>query len=237
VQAPRMRVGVYGDSRISTLPDQLARVGHDVSFLDYDPDPPPLEDLDMVVLEVRESLLEAAVEKLAERSRRGQIFVHTSLIHGVQVLDPLEVTGAVVIALGQLSPDRWAVTTVDEVGETIADLLVGELGASAFHFKDADRLRLGAAVTYVEVVHTLRRDAVRLLADVLGDAQEADDIADNLGPLRRLPDVAGPVGLRARWESMDNPGQARAFRQAARRVAETQHNQDAELWAIQEEKL
>lgn len=237
MQAPRMRVGVYGDTRISTLPDQLARVGHDVSYLDYDPDPPRMEDLDMVVLEVRETLLEAAVEKLAERSRRGQIFVHTSLTHGVQVMDPLEVTGAVVIALGQLSPQRWAVSTVDEVGETIADLVVGELGASIFHFTDAERLRLGAAVTYVQVVHNLARDAVRLLSDVLDDPQEAEDIADALGTLRRLPDVGGPAGLRAQWEAIDNPGQARAFRQSARRVAETQHNQDAELWAIQEEKL
>lgn len=234
MQAPRMRVGIYGDTRLSTLPDQLSQVGHDVYHLDYDPAPPSVEDLDMVVLEVRESLLEAAVDKLAERSRRGQIFVHTALSHGVQVMDPLEVTGAVVIALGQLSPQRWAVTTLDEVGETIADLLVGELGASAFHVTEAERLRLSAAVTYVQVVQSLRGDAVRLLADVLGEEQEAADIADTLGPLRRLPEVAG---LRARWEAIDNPGQARAFRQAARRVAETQHNQDAELWAIQEEKL
>lgn len=234
MQAPRMRVGVYGDSRLSTLPDQLAQVGHDVCFLDYDPDPPSVEELDMVVLEVRESLLEAAVERLAERSRRGQIFVHTSLPHGVQVMDPLEVTGAVVIALGQLSPQRWAVTTVDEVGETIADLLIGELGASALHVTEAERLRLGAAVTYVQVVHTLRQDAVRLLSDVLGDAMEASDIADALGTLHRLPEVSA---LRAQWAAIGNPGQARAFRQVSRRVAETQHNQDAELWAIQEEKL
>ncbi|QGU05553.1 6PGD fold domain-containing protein [Corynebacterium comes] len=234
MQAPRMRVGVYGDTRLSTLPDQLAQVGHDVYYLDYDPDPPSLEELDMVILEVRESLLEAAVEKLAERSRRGQIFVHTSLSHGVQIMDPLEVTGAVVMALGELGPQRWAVTTVDEVGDTISDLLVGEIGASGFHFTDAERLRAGAAVTYVRVVHTLRQDAVRLLSDVLGTAQEASDIADTLGTLRHLPDVAG---LRAQWEAIDNPGQARAFRQASRRVAETQHNQDVELWAIQEEKL
>ncbi|NLF91407.1 MAG: hypothetical protein GX570_08710 [Corynebacterium marinum] len=234
MQAPRMRVGVYGDSRLSPLPDQLAQVGHDVSYLDYDPDPPSVEDLDMVILEVREPLLEAAVERLADRARRGQIFVHTSLAHGVQIMDPLEVTGAVVIALGPLSPRRWAVTTVDEVGETIADLIIGEMGASALHFTDADRLRLGAAVTYLQVVHTLRQDAVRLLSDVLGDAQEAADVADASGTLRRLPDVAS---LRAQWAAIDNPGQARAFRQASRRVAETQHNQDAELWAIQEEKL
>ena len=109
MRAPRMRVGVYGDSRMSSLPDLLSQVGHDVSYMDYDPTPPAFEELDMVVLEVRDPLLEPAIERLAERARRGQIFIHTSLQHGVQVMDPLEVTGAVVIAMGELSPTRWAV--------------------------------------------------------------------------------------------------------------------------------
>lgn len=99
MRAPRMRVGVYGDSRMSSLPDLLSQVGHDVSYMDYDPTPPAFEELDMVVLEVRDPLLEPAIERLAERARRGQIFIHTSLQHGVQVMDPLEVTGAVVIAM------------------------------------------------------------------------------------------------------------------------------------------
>ena len=234
MRAPRMRVGVYGDSRTSSLPDQLGNVGHDVSYMDYDPSPPAFDDLDMVVLEVRDPLLEPAVEKLAARARRGQIFIHTSLQHGVLVMDPLEVTGAVVIALGELSPTRWAVTTVDELGDTIAELLLGELGASAVPCTDEERVRLAAAVTYVEAVKSLELDAIRLLGDVVGDIQEADDIAASRRRLVRLPEVAT---LRAQWQSVDNPGQARAFRQVLRRVAETQHNQDAELWAIQEEKL
>lgn len=234
MRAPRMRVGVYGDSRTSSLPDLLSKVGHDVSYMDYDPAPPAFEELDLVVLEVRDTLLESAIERLAERARRGQIFIHTSLQHGVLVMDPLEVTGAVVVALGELSPTRWAVTTLDELGDTIAELLLGELGASGVPCVDEDRLRLAAAVTYVEAVNALGRDAVRMLGDVVGDIEEADDIAASRGNLSRLPDAAS---LRAQWQAIDSPGQARAFRQVLRRVAETRHNQDIELWAIQEEKL
>lgn len=232
--APRMRVGVYGDSRTSSLPDLLSKVGHDVAYMDYDPAPPEFEELDMVVLEVRDPLLEPAIERLAERARRGQIFIHTSLQHGVLIMDPLEVTGAVVIALGELSPTRWAVSTVDELGDTIAELLLGELGASAVPCSDEERVRLAAAITYIEAVNALGWDARRMLGDALGDLQEADDIAAHRGSLGRLPDIGS---LRTQWQSIDNPGQARAFRQVLRRVAETQHNQDAELWAIQEEKL
>lgn len=234
MRAPRMRVGVYGDSRTSSLPDLLSQVGHDVSYMDYDPTPPAFEELDMVVLEVRDPLLEPAIERLAERARRGQIFVHTSLQHGVQVMDPLEVTGAVVIAMGELSPTRWAVSTVDELGDTIAELLLGELGASGVPCSDEERVRLAAAITYVEAVNSLALDAMRLLGDVVGDIQEADDITAHRSRLIRLPEVGS---LREQWQSIDDPGQARAFRQVLRRVAETHHNQDAELWAIQEEKL
>ena len=113
MRAPRMRVGVYGDSRTSSLPDLLSQVGHDVSYMDYDPTPPAFEELDMVVLEVRDPLLEPAIERLAERARRGQIFIHTSLQHGVQVMDPLEVTGAVVtmwVIVAVLALVSWLAT-------------------------------------------------------------------------------------------------------------------------------
>lgn len=234
MRAPRMRVGVYGDSQTSSLPDLLSKVGHDVSYMDYDPSPPAFEDLDLVLLEVRDTLLESAIERLAERARRGQIFIHTSLQHGVLIMDPLEVTGAVVIALGELSPTRWAVTTLDELGDTIAELLLGELGASGVRCLDEDRVRLAAAITYVEAVNSLHWDAVRMLGELVGDTQEAEDIAASRDRLPRLPDAAS---LRAQWQAIDNPGQARAFRQVVRRVAETHRNQDIELWAIQEEKL
>ncbi|WP_460490813.1 6PGD fold domain-containing protein, partial [Corynebacterium nasicanis] len=181
MRAPRMRVGVYGDSRTSSLPDLLSTAGHDVSYMDYDPSPPPVEELDLVVLEVRDTLLESAVERLAERARRGQIFIHTSLQHGVIVMDPLEVTGAVVIAMGELSPTRWAVTTADELGDTIAELLLGEVGASGVPCADEERLRLDGGITYVEAGHSLRRDAMRLLGDAVGDIQEADDIVSARG--------------------------------------------------------
>lgn len=235
--APRMRVGVYGDSRMSSLPELLSSVGHDVSYMDYGPVPPAFEELDLVVLEVRSTLLESAIEKLAEKARRGQIFIHTSVAHGVQIMDPLEVTGALVIALGELSRERWVGTCLDELGETVANLLVGEFGASVFHVTDEERVRIAAALTYIGATKSLYGDAMRLLADVLGDVQEADDIAEQVPRTIRLPDIAGAAGLRAQWESVADPGQARAFRQATRRVAELQRNQDVELWAIQEEKL
>ncbi|WIM71848.1 hypothetical protein QP028_09685 [Corynebacterium suedekumii] len=235
MQAPRMRVGVFGDDDSDPLPDLLRSVGHEVIHM-TDENAPDATEPDMLVIAAHEETSRSHVETVAGGVRRGQIILHTSLAHGVQILDDAETAGGVVIAAGQLSPTRWAVTTADELGHTIAELLFGELGASIITVTDQQRLQLAAAITYANALAFLRRDAVKLLDGVLDNVEESHDIVDRASLFTRFPDVAGSGGLQAQWRSIQDPGQARAFRQTVRRAAELTTVDDVELWAIQEDK-
>lgn len=236
MQAPRMRVGVIGDDLDERLPEQLHVAGHQVFYLDRE-DSPAVHDVEMVILSAGEASLPALVEMLEPDVRRGQIYLHTSLAHGVQVLDPLEIAGGVVIAAGRMSDERWAVTTVDDLGQTIAELVIGEIGGSVVNFTDDQRLHLATAIAYARAIAHLRDDAHQMLTSALGDPEDAFDIVHNAERFSRLPDIDGDAGLQAQWRTIHRPGQARSFRQTIRRAAEIQQSQDVELWAIQEEKL
>lgn len=236
MQAPRMRVGVFGDDDSDPLPDMLRAVGHDVTHM-TDENAPDSAEPDMLIIAAHEETFLHHVEMVASSVRRGQILLHTSLAHGVQILDDAETEGGIVIAAGQLSPTRWAVTTADELGHTIAELLFGELGAGIITVTDQQRLQLATALTYATALEFLRHDAVKLLDGVLDNIEESHDIVAGASPSTRFPDVAGPGGLQAQWRSIHDPGRARAFRQAVRRAAELSTVDDVELWAIQEDKL
>lgn len=126
---------------------------------------------------------------------------------------------------------------MDELGQTIAELVIGEVGGSAVNFTDEQRLHLATAIAYARAIAHLQDDAHQMLASALGDPETALDIVHNADRFSRLPDIEGEAGLQAQWRTIHRPGQARAFRQAIRRAAEIQQAQDVELWAIQEEKL
>lgn len=232
--APRLRVGIVGDSAEGRrLGEQLRGVGHTVEQLT---DLTEAADRELVLIAATEEDLPGLVDQLSARARRGQVYLHTCLAHGVQVLDPLETSGAVVIAAAELSPRRWAVTAADELGQTVVELLVGELGAGVVTVTDAQRLRLATAMTYVRAAAAVGEDARRMLATIIEDREEAGDISRETDPAVRLPDIGGPAGLVAQRGSIDEPGRARAFRDLVRRAAEITQSHDIELWAIQEEK-
>lgn len=236
MQAPRMRVGVFGDDDSDRLPELLRAVGHDVIHM-TDENAPDGAEPDMLLIAAHEDTLLHHVEMVARGVRRGQILLHTSLAHGVQILDDAEMEGGIVIAAGQLSPTRWAVTTADELGHTIAELLFGEIGASIITVTDQQRMQLATAITYANALAFLRRDAVKLLDGVLDNIEESHDIVERATLFSRFPDVAGSGGLQEQWRSIQDPGQARAFRQTVRRAAELTTVDEVELWAIQEDKL
>ncbi|RNE49880.1 hypothetical protein [Corynebacterium alimapuense] len=236
MRAPRMRVGVIGDQLDEDLPGQLRALGHEVSVSEG-ATLADSEHFDLIVIEAGEQSLPDLVDDLVPTVRRGQIYLHTCLAHGVQILDPLETSGAVVIAAARLGAQRWAVTTVDELGQTIAELLIGELGGSVVEIRDNQRLQLAASMTYLSSAAALRDDAHKLLDAAIGGIADSAEIARSAQGERRLPDIGGPAGLAAQWRSIQEPGRARAFRQALRRAAEITQADDVELWAIQEEKL
>ena len=234
MQAPRLRTGVLGeDPEGHRLARGLAEVGHSVEVLE---DPASAADYELVIVSTPAEELPDMVEQLSARARKGQIYLHTCLPLGAQVFDPLEPSGAVVIAAHPLTSRLWAVGAVDELGETIVELLIGELGGTAPLIPDSQRARLAAGVTYASFVETVRQDAVTLLSEALGNVERAREIAGEPGRQRRLPNVSGPGGIVDQQKTIEDPGVARIFRELARRTAELTRVDDVELWAIQEER-
>lgn len=241
MQAPRMRVGVYVDSdqhhreQLARLPELMESAGH---YLHWPVGGSlPWEDMDLILLMVRESSLAEAVDALEPHIRRGQIVVHLCLAQGVQVLDPLEVKGAVVIAAGRLSDTHWAVTPVDEMGYSVAEIMFAEIGANVIHVADGERLALAAAMTYADAIRSLRHDAVDMVTNVLGNEEKAEEIINSDFYFAGPPPVMGPGGLSEQWKSISDPGFARIFRDTQRRLGELTQQDDVELWAIGREGL
>lgn len=234
MRAPRLTVGAFIDETDDTkFAESLHGVGHDVTSLN---DPEEAADYELIVLSVRETDLPDLVRQLAPQARRGQIYLHTCLGYGVQVLDDVETHGAVVAAAHPLTPEFWVTAATDELGETIVELLVGELGGDARAVPDTQRARLAAARTHLSFVETVRRDATTMLAEALGNIEVARDVVD-AGERRHglLADVDGPGGVDAQHAGIEDPGLARVFRELVRRTAQHKSAHDAELWAIQKE--
>lgn len=231
MRGPRLRVGVLADENDEVdLGLLLSSVGHEVSWLNSSDE---ARDFELVVLSVQDEELPDLIEELAPDARRGQMFLHTSIGHGVQLFDPLETSGALVLAAHPLNDKLWAIGAADELGETVVELLVGELGGQALLINETQRARLAAAMTYTSFLETVRMDAFTLLSEVLGNEDHALAISGELSHGRALPSVGGVM---REQRSIPDPGRSRAYRELARRTAELQGLQDIELWAIQEEK-
>ncbi len=229
MQAPRLRVGLFYDGSSSVdIGEKLDAVGHHITVLH---EPEEIRDFELIVIESEK--VEAFVEKLSAFARRGQMFLHTSLTHGITVMDSLETAGGIVMSAYPLGRDRWVASAVDELGETIVGLLVGEMGGSVVDVPDAKREQLAAALTYAGFMSVLRRDAENFLDEFLGDIEVASDIVDDA--TRDYHGLPSLDKLRAQYDSISSPGRQRLFRDLARRKAEMSRAQDIELWAIQKE--
>ena len=228
MRAPRLTVGAFRDGTDdSGLADSLRAVGHHVTFVE---DPAAAADYELVLLSVRETALPALVTQLSARARRGQIYLHTNLGHGTQVLDDIETSGAVVAAASPLTAELWVTAATDELGETIVELLLGELGVRGRPVPDTQRTRLTAALTHLSAVETIRRDVTTMLVEALGNVAVAQEVVD-AGPPREnlLADINGPGGLEAQYSGLEDPGLARVFRELVRRTAQHKSAHDAEL--------
>lgn len=224
---PRMTVGYLADSTDHTgLGTALTALGHAVSVLD---DPADAADYELVVLAVADNRLADLAETLSVRARRGQIYLHTAIGHGVQVLDPLEAAGAVVGALTPLSAEYWVSDALDELGHTVLELLVAEIGVRTVIVPDTQRRRLVAGLTYARFARAIADDARVLLTEALGEPEIAKDVVFG-DPLEHyLPSLDDLVH---QHDALTDPGMARAFRDLARRMAEQTNAHDIELWAM-----
>lgn len=232
MRAPRLSAGIFaGGADVIDLGPRLSSVGHRVTHFS---DVEDADQFELVVISVPDNRLEDVIEGMSARARYGQIFLHTSAGQGTQVFDALETSGAIVGALHPLADDLWAVGAADELGETIVELLVAELGGRALLVPDTQRLRLAAALTYLSFEATVRHDAFTLLAEAIGNEDRAFEVTGGLLRERPLDPVLGPAGIAAQQAAIEDPGTARVFRDLARRAAEQTGAHDVELWAMGE---
>ena len=215
-----MRIGIFGDSAAGQeLAAGLAAAGHALVRIDALTD---IGEGEALILAIHATQLPRAVEAVETYIANGQIVIHTALATGVQVLDPLETRGAVVVAAAPVSVNRWAVTTLDELGETIAGLLLGEMGVTAIAKTDAERATLASRVAYAKMLARLTANArreVELLMDE--ETQPSADI--------------DPAEVIDGYRYIHEPGLRRSYLEVARRFGEVEEAEDIEMWALQEE--
>lgn len=126
-----MRIGVIGDSAPGKLfAERLAQAGHKIGTA---------ADAEALILAVEEDRLPVAIDEAAGIVRSGTIVMHTCLTRGAQALDALETRGAIVAAVCPVDDEAWAVDALDELGETVATLLVFEAHGKYMLLDDADR--------------------------------------------------------------------------------------------------
>ena len=217
-----MRVALFGRSSAGiNLAGEMARAGHEIVEIS---NPAELSSFEALIIAVGDARLDAAVELLEPHVHRGLIAVHTCLSRGVQVLDPLETRGCVVAALAPIVSGRWAATTLDELGETIVELIAGEFHADVLALSDAERAPFAARVYYADMLHRLQVPAAR----------EAEFFA----PTEEWPPVGSDFDSQeviAAYRGATDPGLRRSYVEIARRLGEVDGREELEMWALQEE--
>lgn len=227
MSAPRLNIGVIGDH---FLADGLESTGHTVT---RNADPAEISLYDLVVIDFDDHDSAAAlVEKIADHARHGQMFIHTSLDHGVQVLDPIEVTGAIVLAAHHIGDNNWITAATDELGETIIELLVGEFGGTSIPVSDDQRIAIRTALEYRDLAVEAELDARAMLVDTLDRPELADDLIPAPPRTQHAREHVDAQDYDRMHRTIEDSGRAHIFASLVRRRAELQHDQDLELWAI-----
>lgn len=222
MRPPRMRVALFGRSLAGfTLANAMERAGHEVQMLS---DPAELASFEALIIAVGDARLEATVELLEPHVHHGLIVFHTCLSRGVQVLDPLETRGCVVAALAPFAHMRWAVTTLDELGETVVELNITEFRGEAVALSDAERPSFAARAYYAEMLRRLHISAA-VDARFFPSAEEKPMVGEDMDTEEII----------AAYRGATDPGLRRSYVEVARRLGEVDGREDLEMWALQEE--
>lgn len=225
--APRLLIGnVAGGHALAT---SLERAGHSVVAVDADADPGAIQHVDLVLMGGDEAWVEGSVDKLAPYARPRQMFLHSVLGRGAQLLDAVEVNHAIVMCAHNLFADVWVTSAADEVGETVVGLLVAEMGGINVPVADADRPVLMAAQHLRALEATVRQDAWELIGSVIADAEAVR--VEFFGAPAGPPLPAGPAQLSRTADAIADPAVRRVFVDLARRSAERAGDTAGELWA------
>gem|GEM_PF-806379 len=226
---PRLVVGaVFGETPLAL---KLEQAGHSVYPIDPVEDPGAIQQVDLVLLDGVTDGVEWAAERLSPFARPQQMFLHTALTHGPQLLDDVETAHAIVMCAHNLFADVWVTSAADELGETVIGLLVSEIGGTSVPVNDADRGLLGAAQRLRALESTLRFDAYDLIRSALPDvdAMQAEFFSAQSGSAET---TMTPQELDWLFGAIEDPGIRRLFVDVQRRQAEQTRSTDVELWAF-----
>lgn len=186
-----MRIGVIGDSAPGKLfAERLAQAGHKVGTA---------ADAEALILAVEEDRLSVAIDEAAGFVSSGTIVMHTCLTRGAQALDALETRGAIVAAVCPVDDEAWAVDALDELGETVATLLVFEAHGKYMLLDDADRPGFVAGLYKREMLREILaregggNDYVPLSAQQIMAGYNGEPAY--LGYARRLAELRGDIEL------------------------------------------
>lgn len=217
---------VFGHTRFA---QQLERAGHAVHQIDPLEDPGAIQHVDLVLLDGGGDGVAWAASKLAAHARPRQMFLHTALAHGPQLLDDVETSQAIVMCAHNLFGDVWVTAAADELGETVVGLLVNEVGGTNVPIGDGQRAGMVASQRMRALERTLRNDAYLQLTATLPAAELMQ--AEFMAAEAPEPEELEPAELERIFAAIEDPGVRRLFVDVERRRAEQMQSTDAELWA------
>ncbi|EEI17982.1 hypothetical protein [Corynebacterium lipophiloflavum] len=226
--APRLTIGaVVTETELSRA---LARAGHTVRGLDAR-NPGSVADVDAVLLDMSDTVRIAELaDAFAAYVRPRQLFIHTALAQGAQLLDAVETRGAIVMAAHNVFSNHWVTSAADELGETVIGLLIAEIGGVSHTIADSQRMRAAAALRIQAHESVLRADSFDLLSSAV-ESLEAFGHEYSVAP-RGSVDKLSPAELERMRQAIDDPGVAALFVELQRRSAQQLGDAETELWSM-----
>lgn len=227
---PRLMVGtVLGESALTV---ELERAGHTVRAIDAEHDPGQVQHVDLVLIDTAEAEdVRWAAAQLAPYARPRQMFLHTVLEQGPQLLDDVETAQAIVMCAHNVFGNIWVTSAADEVGETVVGLLMAEIGGTCLRISDTHRRAIAAAQELRALESTVRDDALEIMEAAIPDFTAVAD--DFLAAPAASHRAYGPAELDQLLGALPDPGVRRLFVDLQRRRAELRQDTDIELWVIQ----
>lgn len=221
---PRLLVGQVGAAGADNFVDGLERAGHSVIALDP-ADPGQVAHVDLVLIDAADpATVRAWASRFAPHARAEQMFIHTALLEGAQLLDEVETSRAIVMCAHQIAPATWVTSAADEMGEAVIAMLLAEAGATAVPIADAVRPTLAAAQELRARQHAVLFDAHTLLNTAIPNLPAPED------PEAQPLDVAT---LETLYAAIEDPGVRRLFVDLQRRTAEQAGDTDVQVWAME----
>ena len=220
---PRLLVGKIGPAQDLTV--GLERAGHSVIALDP-ADPGAIAHVDLVLIDAADpATVRAWATRFAPHARAEQMFIHTALLGGAQLLDEVETARAIVMCAHQISPATWVTSAADEMGEAVVAMLLAEAGATAVPIADAVRPTLAAAQELRARQHAVLTDAHALTTQAIPNLPAPEGL-EEAEPL-------GVATLEKLYAAIEDPGVRRLFVDLQRRTAEQAGDTAVQVWAME----